>query len=282
MKEKREIRKSLFETKSDNLTLDDIKNKWGNCKLCDLCEERNKVVFPKGELGARVLVVGQWPGKDEDKSGIPFTGKLGTMCMELITGNGKKIPYQDVIWTNVLGCRIPEDSNFRVLYMQKCWGLLEEQIEVVKPKLIVAIGRVAIARLTGDTSAKTNEYAGKNGRYKGITTFFMSHPAKLGRMSDKRDIEAFKQVLDQEAQALYNLYREITCPKTKIEETLNVPDAEQRAVSRPIDKNNSELSGLSEETYASDWNIIPESSIPDMEDTDVPGIGKAFEDNEEA
>lgn len=205
----REIRINLFDTDTSEKSLDNVKEEWRNCTKCTLSQFRRQVVCCIGEKHTTLLVVGQWPGKDEDETGVPFTGKLGIECKKIITGNGRNIPLHDVSWTNVLGCRIPEDKNFRIHYMQQCLPRLESEISIVSPKIIVAIGRIAVACLSGDNSAKLSEYAGNFIRYKGIQTFCMNHPAKLARITDSKAKEAFRLVLEREASLLHSAYLEV-------------------------------------------------------------------------
>lgn len=204
-----EIRINLFDADSSDKSLDAVKEEWKDCKKCALSQFRKKVVCCIGERRTTLLAVGQWPGKDEDETGIPFTGKIGLECKKILTGNGRSIPPNDVSWTNILGCRIPEDKNFRIHYMQQCLPRLESEISIVSPKIIVAIGRIAVACLSGDNSAKLSEFAGTFIRYKGIRTFCMNHPAKLARITDSKAREAFRLVLEREAKLLHSAYLEV-------------------------------------------------------------------------
>lgn len=157
------------------------------------------------------MAVGQWPGKNEDKSGIPFQGKLGKLTKEIVCGT--LINPESIFWTNVLACRIPEDQYYNTKYGINCHDLLEQQINLVKPKLIIAIGRVSIARLTGRKAVKVQELAGTFGTYKGVKVFYMSHPAKIHRVDNKREQQTIREEIQEEVKIFHDYYRKL---RTKV------------------------------------------------------------------
>lgn len=167
------------------------------------------MVFWDGLPTARVMAVGQWPGRDEDVYGIPFQGKLGRMCRQMLIGDTTGIPADDIFWTNVIGCRIPDGSTFRVTYSDNCHDLLEHQIQLVKPLLIVAMGRVAMSRLCGTRTVKVEQLEGSEGVYKGICTMYIKHPAYLGRIQNTREREKARQALGEQLSGIHKRYHEL-------------------------------------------------------------------------
>lgn len=205
-----EVRESLFDAIADADTPAEIKEKWKDCAKCPrLAKNRKQVVFWDGEPGARIMVIGQWPGKDEDITGIPFQGAAGQLCRDMLTDKGRRIPPKDVIWTNVLGCRVSETDTFQTRFMLNCTDLIESQIKAFKPKLIVGLGRVAMIRLTGIKSVRVEDLDGKTGVYKGTPTIFFKHPAFLNRIQDKKERARAYDNMMENMYALYALYQKI-------------------------------------------------------------------------
>lgn len=206
-----EVRKSLFEKKPVLASLEDVKRAWQGCTKCKvLCENRKQVVFWDGAVTARVMAIGQWPGKDEDKEGVPFCGKPGELCRRLVHGDPKVVPDHDIFWTNVLGCRIPDDMNFRTEFMQNCTDLLETQISLVRPKLILSMGRVAMIRLSGKGSVTQEDMDGSEWKYKGIPVISIVHPAKILRAESERDKLAATEVIKKLILKFHLRYKELT------------------------------------------------------------------------
>jgi DNA polymerase len=150
----------------------------GNCTRCALSKGRNKIVFGDGDPNARLMFVGEGPGADEDASGIPFVGKAGQLLNNMITATGLK--REQVYIANVVKCRPPQNRVPEPEEANTCTPFLFQQIDVVRPEVIVALGSTAATYLLGVKSS----LSGLRGRVhtcrdtKLIVTY---HPAYLLR-----------------------------------------------------------------------------------------------------
>jgi uracil-DNA glycosylase len=150
----------------------------GNCTRCALSKGRNKIVFGDGDPNARLMFVGEGPGADEDASGIPFVGKAGQLLNNMITATGLK--REQVYIANIVKCRPPQNRVPEPDEANTCTPFLFQQIDVVRPEVIVALGSTAATYLLGVKSS----LSGLRGRVhpcrdtKLIVTY---HPAYLLR-----------------------------------------------------------------------------------------------------
>ncbi len=110
-----------------------------NCRLCGLCEERTKIVPGEGRWDSEILFIGEGPGKEEDLQGKPFVGAAGRVLTEMIEAIG--LSRDEVFITNVVKCRPPSNRDPLPGEIKACWNYLEDQIKIIKPKLIVLLGR---------------------------------------------------------------------------------------------------------------------------------------------
>ena len=121
------------------------------CRSCRLCETRTQTVFGTGALQSPLMVVGEGPGADEDAQGDPFVGRAGKLLDEMLRSIGRSRlqsePDQAVYIANVVKCRPPGNREPAEDEAESCRPFLEAQLRLVKPKLIVALGRVAAQRL---------------------------------------------------------------------------------------------------------------------------------------
>lgn len=115
------------------------------CRQCGLCESRTRTVFGVGDRQARWLVVGEAPGADEDQQGEPFVGPAGQLLSAMLMAAGHT--REQVFITNVLKCRPPENRDPHKDELEACSSFLLRQIEMIKPSLILAVGRVAAHQL---------------------------------------------------------------------------------------------------------------------------------------
>jgi uracil-DNA glycosylase len=116
------------------------------CRACRLCETRTQTVFGIGPRAASLMVVGEGPGADEDAKGEPFVGRAGKLLDEMLRAIGRS-RATDTYIANVVKCRPPGNREPAEDEAEACRGFLEQQLRLVKPKLIVALGRVAAQRL---------------------------------------------------------------------------------------------------------------------------------------
>lgn len=162
------------------------------CKKCPLFETRTNVVPGYGDPNADIMFIGEGPGKNEDEQGLPFVGAAGKYLDELLGMIGMK--REQVFIANVVKCRPPGNRDPLPEEVQKCWPYLEKQIELIKPKLIVTLGRHSMARFI--KSGTISNIHGQPKRVKGQVYFPIFHPAAaLYRGALKDDIEKdFKKI----------------------------------------------------------------------------------------
>ena len=149
------------------------------CVACPLAKTRTQTVFGAGEPHSDWLFVGEAPGAEEDARGEPFVGQAGKLLDNMLTAVGLK-RGRNVCIANVVKCRPPGNRNPEAEEMEACAPYLARQIELIRPKVIVALGRVAAQRLlgTGDTIASLR---GKLHQHQGIPLLVTYHPAYLLR-----------------------------------------------------------------------------------------------------
>ena len=115
------------------------------CTRCALHQTRNRVVFGVGDRGARWMVIGEAPGADEDRQGEPFVGRAGQLLNEMLRAAG--VDRGQVYIANVLKCRPPENRDPKPEEASSCEPFLTRQIELVRPRLLLAVGRIAAQAL---------------------------------------------------------------------------------------------------------------------------------------
>ncbi|NRO97758.1 uracil-DNA glycosylase [Paraburkholderia sp. NMBU_R16] len=149
------------------------------CEQCRLCEKRTRTVFGVGDREADWMLIGEAPGENEDKQGEPFVGQAGklldSMLRALALARG-----ENVYIANVVKCRPPGNRNPEPDEVARCEPYLQRQVALVKPKLIVALGRVAAQNLL-KTDASISSLRGRVHRYEGVPVVVTYHPAYLLR-----------------------------------------------------------------------------------------------------
>ena len=133
-------------------TLDLLQKQANQCHLCDLSKTRQKVVFGEGNPSAEIMFVGEAPGASEDSTGKPFVGRSGELLTKMIE-NVLLVSRNDVYITNIVKCRPPGNREPTPSEAYTCKPYLLKQIELIKPKLIVALGGTAYFYLTGDETS---------------------------------------------------------------------------------------------------------------------------------
>jgi len=149
------------------------------CRACGLCKQRNQAVFGVGAESGPWLFVGEGPGADEDEQGEPFVGQAGRLLDNMLAAMGCR-RGQDTYIANVVKCRPPGNRTPTTEEAAACAPFLDRQIDLVAPKLIVALGKSAIVRLLA-TEASVASLRGKVHRYRGIPVVVTYHPAYLLR-----------------------------------------------------------------------------------------------------
>ncbi|MFI5365923.1 MAG: uracil-DNA glycosylase family protein [Candidatus Binatia bacterium] len=176
-------------------TLADLRTEIGDCRRCKLWPGRTHIVFGVGNPQAQLMFVGEGPGRDEDLQGEPFVGRAGQLLTEIIT-KGMKLRREDVYIANVVKCRPPENRNPEPDEIAACQPFLLRQVELVQPKVLVALGTFAAQTLLG-LRVPISRLRGHWYDYHGIKLMPTLHPAYLLRNpNDKRLVwEDIKLVL---------------------------------------------------------------------------------------
>jgi len=150
------------------------------CTKCSLCESRTQTVFADGDPEADLVFIGEAPGADEDRQGVPFVGRAGQLLTRIIE-NGMKIGRGEVYICNVLKCRPPNNRDPLAAEKRTCMPYLEQQLEFVQPKVICCLGRHAANAILG-TDEGTGRLRGKWHFYKGVPVRVTYHPSYLLRL----------------------------------------------------------------------------------------------------
>ena len=140
-----ENRFSLQETKiiqkATSMTWKEFKQEVSICNKCPLSQTRNNVVFGDGSENADLMIIGEAPGADEDRQGMPFVGRAGKLLTKMLEANG--IKREEVFICNILKCRPPDNRNPVALEIETCTPYLDKQIEYIKPRFIFTLGNFA-------------------------------------------------------------------------------------------------------------------------------------------
>jgi DNA polymerase len=160
-------------------TLEDVRLELGECTRCPLSEDRNRIVFGDGNPDAALMFIGEGPGQEEDRRGLPFVGRAGELLTQMIEG-GLEIPRSEVYICNIVKCRPPKNRTPQSDEVSSCKPFLDGQIDAVKPRTIVALGRPATSLLLGRDVSITR-VRGTWHEYRGIPLMPTFHPAFLLR-----------------------------------------------------------------------------------------------------
>lgn len=175
--------------------LENLKNEAAGCQKCSLSKTRTNLVFGVGNCMAELMFVGEAPGRDEDLQGEPFVGRAGQLLTKIIEAIGMK--RTDVYIANVLKCRPPGNRNPLPEEIVLCMPYLIKQIDIIKPKILCALGTFAAQTLL-NTKAPVGTLRGRFHEYQGIPMMVTYHPAYLLRNpNDKAKVwEDMKKVRD--------------------------------------------------------------------------------------
>jgi len=155
-----------------------IREEIGDCTRCKLSQGRNKIVFGDGDPNAKLFFVGEGPGADEDAQGLPFVGRGGQLLNNMIKAMGLK--REEVYIANVVKCRPPQNRTPEPDEAHTCSPFLFKQIDVVRPKVIVALGQTAVTYLTGEKKSLA-AWRGRVHPLRGTKLIVTYHPAFLLR-----------------------------------------------------------------------------------------------------
>lgn len=176
-----------------------LRSECESCKACELHTTRTNCVFGTGNINADLLFVGEAPGDNEDKTGIPFVGRAGQLLDQYLYA--VDIPRESVYIANILKCRPPKNRDPLPAEEDACMNFLRRQVKLIRPKIIVCLGRIAAMRLIRPDYKITKEHGEwvQKGNFL-ITAVY--HPALLLRDPRRKeemlaDMKKIKEKLDQ-------------------------------------------------------------------------------------
>ncbi len=178
---------------------EDLKKRCEECQACELCATRTNCVFGTGNQNARLMFIGEAPGEQEDLSGVPFVGRAGQLLDKYLFA--VDIAREDVYIANILKCRPPKNRDPLPEEEEACIGFLREQVRLIRPKVIVCLGRIAAMKLIKPDYKITKEH----GEWVQKGDFLLTavyHPAALLRDPNKKeemlaDMKKIKAKLDE-------------------------------------------------------------------------------------
>lgn len=173
-------RKTVTSSPTAKKSLAEVRQELGDCTRCKLCEGRQNIVFGSGNPEADLVFVGEGPGADEDVQGLPFVGRAGKKLTEIIEKGMKLNREKDVYICNIVKCRPPGNRDPEADEIAACKPFLVQQLQAIRPKVIVALGKPAASTLLGRTVAITRE-RGTWHEFEGIKLMLTFHPAYLLR-----------------------------------------------------------------------------------------------------
>ncbi len=177
--------------------LEELRAAIGDCHRCKLWPGRTHLVFGVGNPKAKLMFIGEGPGRDEDLQGEPFVGRAGQLLTDIIT-KGMGLKREDVYIANVIKCRPPENRNPEPDEVASCEPFLKKQIDLVRPEIIVALGKFAVQTLL-QSKVPITRIRGNWHSYHGIKLMPTLHPAYLLRNpADKKLVwEDIKKVMKE-------------------------------------------------------------------------------------
>ena len=182
-----------------SLTIESIASKILKCTHCQLARTRTNVVPGEGVPHPEVLVIGEGPGYDEDMQGRPFVGKAGILLDKMLGAIGLSRTTNCFI-ANVVKCRPPQNRDPFPEEQEACFSFLEAQIKILKPKMILCMGRISAHKMLNSEEA-IGKLHGNFFEYAGIPLMATYHPSALLRNQDLKrpaweDLKKFRQKLD--------------------------------------------------------------------------------------
>lgn len=163
--------------------LEELKESFKQCNKCKLCTTRQNIVFGVGNPKAEIMFIGEGPGGDEDRLGEPFVGKAGELMNKAFDVVG--IKREEVYIANIVKCRPPHNRDPEEDEITACMNYLRNQVVIIKPKIIVLLGRISLQNILGK-EFKITASRGKWIEKKGIMYMPTWHPAALLRDETKK------------------------------------------------------------------------------------------------
>jgi len=195
-----ELNDNLFtEDFQNSESIDQLYSTIHDCQKCTLGKTRNKFVFGVGNPNAHAMLIGEAPGAEEDAQGEPFVGRAGKLLNDILKAVNLK--REEVYIANILKCRPPGNRDPQPLEMETCIPYLHKQIELIKPKIILCLGRVAANGLL-NKKLSLGDLRNSVYDFNGVKVMATYHPAALLRNPNwKRgcweDVQKFKKLYDE-------------------------------------------------------------------------------------
>jgi len=186
---------------SGNPALDSSREQLGDCQRCPLCKTRNQIVFGSGNPHADLVIVGEAPGRDEDLKGLPFIGRAGKLLTDILNAIG--LDREEVYICNVIKCRPPKNRNPEITEIQSCEPFLKQQLQAIKPKMLLTLGKFATQTLL-QTDTPISQLRGEFASYEDIVLMPTYHPAYLLRNPSA------KKLVWEDVQKLHNRLCKLT------------------------------------------------------------------------
>ncbi len=181
-------------------SLEGMYNEIKNCQKCGLGSTRTKFVFGVGAKDAKLILIGEAPGRDEDLKGEPFVGRAGQLLTKIL--KAINLNRDEVYIANILKCRPPNNRDPLESEIEMCLLYLNKQLELIKPKIILCLGRVA-ANCLLQVKMNMKELRGKVYNYRDIKLLVTYHPAALLRNPQLKkptweDVQFVRKLYDEE------------------------------------------------------------------------------------
>ncbi len=173
-------------------TWDELKGACAACRKCGLCETRTNVVVGVGSPEAEVMFIGEGPGENEDLQGEPFVGRAGKLLDKMLAAVDLD-RHSNIYIANIVKCRPPKNRDPKPEEQEMCIDWLRNQVRLIRPKIIVCLGRIAAARIIKPDIKITREH-GQFTEKNGVLMMAMLHPAAILRDPRKKP-EAFNDFL---------------------------------------------------------------------------------------
>ena len=168
---------------SSGLDWPELRDRVASCTRCELAQSRTNTVFGVGNEAADWMIIGEAPGAEEDRQGEPFVGRAGKLLDQMLFAIGES--RESVFIANILKCRPPNNRDPKTEEAAACRGYLDRQIELVQPKIILAVGRIAAQNLLG-SDEPVGRMRGRAHDLDGVPLVVTYHPAYLLRSPSQK------------------------------------------------------------------------------------------------
>ncbi|MCC8016308.1 MAG: uracil-DNA glycosylase [Clostridiales bacterium] len=168
------------------MALDELETKCSKCRKCELCTGRTNVVFGQGKKDADIMLIGEGPGENEDLQGKPFVGRSGQLLDKFLASIDLS-RETNVYIANMVKCRPPKNRDPKPEEQDMCIGWLREQFKIIRPKIIVCVGRISAQRLIDKNFRVTKEH-GVFVEKNGVLMMGTYHPAAILRNPNNKEL----------------------------------------------------------------------------------------------